>query len=140
MRNFQIFSRDFDLDIALLTAHPAVWNEGAPYSPTKTDLKYLAFPQPLATNSPSTTKFLAGKWSVKYAASDESYVFTGKNSVSWSNGKGGTGPGFWTEKNKKIYISWRNTGSVEVWPADASTTSIATALNFLSKGIATKLP
>lgn len=138
MKNFKLYGRDFDLGTALVTAHPGIWDEANPYKPWASDAKYLPFALPLATNPKTTTDFLAGKWTVQYMGYDEeTYVFKG-NQVSWSDKSGGSGTGFWAEKTRQIVISWRNTGSTEVWPV-GETTTMPIMLNFFVKGEATKI-
>jgi hypothetical protein len=137
MKNFKLYGHDFDIGTALLTAHPGIWREGAPYAPTSSDKKYLPFPPPLGTNPKSTADSLAGKWTVNYTGYDEdTYVFKG-NKVSWSDKSGGSGDGFWIEKNGEVTISWRKTGSIEVWPT-GDPQPLDVTLNYIVKGKATK--
>jgi len=128
--------------VALLTAHPAIWDEALPtpeflkpYRLTGSDKKQLPFAAPLGAVSKSATDRLAGAWNVKYFNNPETYTFKG-NEVRWTNSRGESGKGFWTEKGNEIIISWSKSGSVERWPS--SGTNISTTLNFGFEGKASK--
>jgi len=142
MRKLRINGHDFDIGVALLTAHPAIWDEALPtpeflkpYRLTGSDKKQLPFAAPLGAVSKIATDRLAGAWNVKYFNDPETYTFKG-NEVRWTNSRGESGKGFWTEKGNEIIISWSKSGSVERWPG--SGTNISTTLNFGFEGKASK--
>ena len=136
MRGLRVGGHPFDMGLALVTAHPGIWDEGAPYKITKSDLAYLPFEKPIGTTSKRAAELLSGQWTVDYFGSPETYSFKNQE-VKWSNKQGRSGSGFWAERNNQIAISWRNSGSVETWPL--SGTSISTTLNFGFRGKASKL-
>lgn len=135
MRDLRIDGHRFDMGTALLTAHPGIFNEAAPYRMTKSDLSQLPFVKPIASTSKETLALLSGRWEVKYPSGTETYSFKG-NTVDWSDASGKSGSGFWIEREQQIFISWAKSGSTEVWPLG---TSVSTTLNFGTKGTARKL-
>jgi len=135
MRNLRIDGHPFDMGTALLTAHPGIWNEGAPYRITKSDLTYLPFVNPIGDASKRISDQMAGRWAVKYAADPETYVFKG-NQVKWSDTKGQSGAGFWVERDNQIIISWMKSGSTEIWRQGPP---VSATLNFGFKGQVSKI-
>jgi hypothetical protein len=135
MRNLRIDSHPFDMGAALLTAHPGIWNEGAPYRITKSDLTYLPFAKPIGAAPKRISDQMAGQWAVKYFADPETYVFKG-NEVKWSDPKGKSGTGYWVERDNQIVISWTKSGSTETWPLGAV---ISPTLNHGFRGTASKM-
>ena len=134
MKEFKVAGKTFNIAEALLTAHPAVWDEmswaGAtspgPFRPKKEHLTLLGFPN-WDFNPNSTVKLLEGWWKITYFGRTEYYRFSAKAGqiakAQWTYTKPKTKgdaikdpkDGYWIERNKKLIFSWRDTGTVERW-------------------------
>jgi len=126
MRNLRVRGQSLDIGDAVLTGHPAVWDEEAPLVVTPKLQKNLPLASVAAAQVTASAQ-LAGWWTVQYFGRTEFYLFPKKaplNAVTWTTKKPASkdapmsapaGTGHWIVKDNKLVISWASTGSVDRW-------------------------